>query len=324
MLFIGIASAFVVVFLNSLSYGLTAESVLESLIHTFFIASSVSIGILFIAPRIYGLSTLKRILILAFVIFAATIIGIFLTKLFNSLFNNQGFEISHLIPGQRTAVFSLLISYIFGFGGYFYLYSQNKLHRTKELLRQKALDEAKAKALAAQAQLASLESKIQPHFLFNTLNSIAALIKENPDKAEKMIEKLSVLLRYSLDFKPNKLVTLAEELKITNDYLEIESTRFAEKLEYCIEAEANADDIKLPAFSVQTLVENSIKHVAQKHSAKTVVNILATHDGSNLRLEVSDNGTGFSGKKHQSWARPGQPKEAFVKHLRRSSGARSV
>ena len=294
MLFIGIASAFAVVFLNSLVYGLSAESVLESLVHTFFIASSVSIGILFIAPKVDGLSTLKRVQILICVIFAATIIGIFLTKLFGSMFNPRGFEMSFLIPGQRTAVFSLLISYIFGFGGYFYLYSQNKLGRARKLLRQKELDEARAKSLAISSQLASLESRIHPHFLFNTLNSIAALIRENPSRAEKMVEKLSALLRYSLDFEPNKLVTLAEELKITRDYLEIESTRFAEKLQYNFDIQKSVLNEKIPAFSLQTLVENSIKHVASKRSTKTKIYISATKLDENVMIEVSDNGGGFS------------------------------
>ncbi len=201
---------------------------------------------------------------------------------------------SFLIPGQRTAVFSLLISYIFGFGGYFYLYSQNKLGRARKLLRQKELDEARAKSLAISSQLASLESRIHPHFLFNTLNSIAALIRENPSRAEKMVEKLSALLRYSLDFEPNKLVTLAEELKITRDYLEIESTRFAEKLQYNFDIQKSVLNEKIPAFSLQTLVENSIKHVASKRSTKTKIYISATKLDENVMIEVSDNGGGFS------------------------------
>lgn len=289
-----VASAFAVVFLNSLAFGLSVESVFDSLIHTFFIASSVSIGVLYLAPRIYKLPALKRITILVFVIFAATIFGISLTKAFSSFFNNSGFVWVDLIPSRRTTIFSLIISYVFGMSAYFYLHSQNKLRKTKELLRQKELDEAKAKSLAVSAQLASLESRIQPHFLFNTLNSIAALINENPDKAEKMVEKLSALLRYSLDFEPNKLVTLAEELKITKDYLEIESTRFGKKLEYRFDVQDNLLDKKLPAFALQILVENSIKHVAAKRSGETLLDISAYNSVGSLKIEVKDNGNGFS------------------------------
>ena len=286
MLFVGVASAFAVVMLNSLSFGMSAQRLLDSLTHTFFIASMVSIGILYFAPKIYKLSILKRMLILIPIIFVMTIIGIILARICLSFFDVNIFDSTNIIPGWRTSTFSLLISYVFGLGAYFYIHSQNKLHRTKELLRQKELDEAKAKSLAVSAQLASLESKIHPHFLFNTLNSIAALIKEDPDKAEKMVEKLSALLRYSLDFEANKLVSFAEELKITKDYLEIESARFAHKLDYNFKIEPNLKDLKVPAFALQTLVENSIKHVASKRSTKTKIDISAYNSNGSLKIEV--------------------------------------
>lgn len=294
MVFVGIASAFVVIILNSLSFGLNAHRVIDSVAHTFFIASMVSIVILYFAPSIYEYPIVKRLLILIPAIFIATIIGIFLTRLFLGIFYNDAFLGSGLIPGYRTTIFSSIISYVFGLSAYFYITSQNKLKTTEEQLRQKELDEAKAKSLAVSAQLASLESKIHPHFLFNTLNSIAALIKEDPDLAEKMVEKLSVLLRYSLDFEPSKLVNLHEELKITKDYLEIESTRFADRLDYNFDIDENLIDKKLPAFSLQTLVENSIKHVASKRSGKTTIGISAKRINENLIIEVKDNGDGFS------------------------------
>jgi sensor histidine kinase YesM len=296
MLFVAVASAFAVVILNSLSFGLSAERLLDSLTHTFFIASIVSIGIFYFAPKIYKLSVFKRMLFLVPVIYLTTLIGIILARIFLSFFEFNIFNSANIWPGLRTTVFSLIISYVFGLSAYFYIHSQNKLNRTRELLRQKELDEAKAKSLAVKAQLESLESRIHPHFLFNTLNSIAALIKENPDLAENIVEKLSVLLRYSLDFQAGKLVTLEKELKITRDYLAIESVRFAKKLEYKFDIQEDYKDKKIPAFSLQTLVENSIKHVASKRSALTKINIGAENSDGLLKIEVSDNGDGFSKK----------------------------
>lgn len=293
MLFVVVASAFAVVFLNSLAYGLSPQTVLDSLIHTFFIASTVSIGILYAAPRIYRLSPAKRVLLIAPLIFVTTVVGILLTRFFLRLFDNYGID-GYYTPSLRTLVFSLVISYIFGFGAYFYLHSQNRLRRTKELLRQKELDEVRAKSLAAQARLASLESKIHPHFLFNTLNSIASLIRDDPEKAEKMTEKLSALLRYSLDFEPNRLVTLAEELKITRAYLEIEAARFAEKLDFVFDVDPRLENERVPAFALQTLVENAVKHVAAKSSAKTRISIRAYNSANSIKLEVADSGPGFS------------------------------
>ncbi len=295
VLFVVVASAFAVVFLNALAYGVSSETVADSLTHTFFIATCVTLGVVYSSNPIFELSLAKRVLIISIVIFVATIIGVYLTKFFLAMFNNYGIE-NYQTPSYRTIIFSLIISYTFGLSTYFYQHSQNRLRRTKKLLQKKELDEAKAKSLAISAQLASLESKIHPHFLFNTLNSIAALIKEDPDLAEKTVEKLSALLRYSLDFEQNKLVTLKEELKITKDYLEIESTRFADKLDYNFEIEENLHSEKIPAFSLQTLVENSIKHTASKRSKPTKIDISAFNSNNSLKIEVKDNGKGFSEK----------------------------
>ncbi len=290
LLFIIAASAIAVIFLNSLAFGFSPETVADSLIYTFFIASSVMLGILYLAPKIYDRSPAVRISIIAGEIFITTFVGIFLAKFF---LNALGIERS-VLPGFRTSVFSLVISYTFGLSAYFYLHSQSDLRRTAKLLRQKELDEAKAKSLAAEAQLASLESRIHPHFLFNTLNSIAALIKDEPEKAEKMVEKLSALLRYSLDGQAKSVVSIADEMEITRKYLEIEKVRFGERLNYKIETNGSFENIKLPSLALQTLVENSIKHAASKSSRKTEISISAEQNGANFIIEVGDNGAGFS------------------------------
>lgn len=295
MLFIIVNSAFVVFFLNSLNSGFSFETFFDSIFHTLFIGSSVCLGILLIIPKIQHFSLLRRLLLVSLTIFITTFIGIFLTRILMGIYFQKTI-FAFYAPSSQTIIFSLVIASTFGFSAYFYFSSQMKLDETAEKLRQKALDEERAKSLAAEARLASLESRIHPHFLFNTLNSIAALIKENPDRAEKMVEKLSALLRYSLDFNSNKLVSLEEELKITRDYLEIESARFAEKLAFDFDIGQNPKNVKLPAFALQTLVENSIKHAAAKRSAKTEIKISAYNSGGSLKIEVSDNGFGFSAK----------------------------
>src|SRR5207248_5232009 len=94
---------------------------------------------------------------------------------------------------------------------------RSRLNRAMVALRTKERDEAEARRLATEAQLASLESRVQPHFLFNTLNSIAALIPHDPAGAEKMIEQLASLLRSSLDSAPSAMVPLEQELKVVRD-----------------------------------------------------------------------------------------------------------
>src|SRR4051812_27559009 len=138
-----------------------------------------------------------------------------------------------------------------------------RIEATELSLRTQQLERERAERLAAEAQLASLSSRVQPHFLFNTLNSISGLIRPQPAQAEAMIEHLSSLLRSSLDdqLTAKAVVDLAQELKLVTDYLEIQRTRLGGRLRYELAVDAGASG-KLPPFSLQTLVENSLKHVA--------------------------------------------------------------
>jgi LytS/YehU family sensor histidine kinase len=139
----------------------------------------------------------------------------------------------------------------------------------------------------AQARLSSLESRLHPHFLFNTLNSILALIPENPVAAERMTERLAALLRFALDSNDRRTVSLEQELKIATDYLEIEKTRFGPRLNYSVDVPQHLMRTEVPPFSLQTLVENSVKHGGGE------IRISALNDNGRLILSVWDSGPGF-------------------------------
>ena len=138
-----------------------------------------------------------------------------------------------------------------------------------------------------QARLSSLESRLRPHFLFNTLNSITALIPEDPDSAERMTERLSALLRYSLDSTMRNTVPLEQELKIATDYLEIEKTRFGGRLQYSIDVPQALMSTAVPPFSLQTLVENSVKYGCPE------IRVSARNGDGRVLLRVWDSGKGF-------------------------------
>jgi two-component system, LytTR family, sensor histidine kinase AlgZ len=146
----------------------------------------------------------------------------------------------------------------------------------------------RAQYATTQAKLKSLESRIHPHFLFNTLNSIAALIPESPQAAERMTVQLATLLRSSLNTAYEPTVLLEEELKIVTDYLEIEKVRFGPKLNYDFDVPAHLMRRPVPPFSIQTLVENSIKHGGNS------IRISAFEERGRLALTVWDSGPGFS------------------------------
>jgi LytS/YehU family sensor histidine kinase len=164
---------------------------------------------------------------------------------------------------------------------------QGRLHQ-QELERQRAIN------LATEAQLASLESRIHPHFLFNTLNSISALIPVDPERAERLMERMAALLRFSLDAHAHGLVPLDQEMKIVRDYLEIEQARLGSRLRYRVETPDHASDLRLPPLAVQTLIENSIKFAVAPDRMGGEIRVLAREAKGRLQIEVSDTGPGFA------------------------------
>jgi LytS/YehU family sensor histidine kinase len=168
--------------------------------------------------------------------------------------------------------------------------SKARIEATELSLRTQQLERERAEKLAAEAQLASLSSRVQPHFLFNTLNSISGLIREQPAAAEAMVQHLSSLLRSSLDGK--ELVEVAHELKLVTDYLEIQQARLGTRLRYEV-AVATETSGKLPPFSLQTLVENSLKHVAGRRPEEIGIRIDVRRVENELWLAVTDDGPGF-------------------------------
>ena len=154
----------------------------------------------------------------------------------------------------------------------------------------------RSEALATEARLASLESRVRPHFLFNALNSAVALIPEDPKRAEDVLERLSALLRYSLDAQQARLVTLGEELRVVTDYLEIERVRFGDRLAYTIDVPVELHACEVPAFSLQTLVENSVKYAVSARKQGARIEVKARRDGESLHVEIADDGPGFNGQ----------------------------
>jgi two-component system, LytTR family, sensor histidine kinase AlgZ len=167
---------------------------------------------------------------------------------------------------------------------------RGRLEASQLALQTQRLERARAERLAAEAKLASLSSRVQPHFLFNTLNSISALVRQNPVEAEQTIERLASLLRSSLD--EAETVPIEQELKLVADYLEIQHTRFGSRLRYQLSSPPDGVST-VPPFAVQTVVENSIKHVAGHRQEGVAVSVHAVRSGSDLLVDVTDDGPGF-------------------------------
>lgn len=171
-----------------------------------------------------------------------------------------------------------------------------RLQASALALKQKELERERALSLATQMRLDSLQSRLQPHFLFNTINSISSLIHDDPKRAEDMLSRMAALLRFSLESPQPGLVPVERELSIVRDYLEIEKTRFGERLRYQIDSErasAGPNGVWVPPFSIQTLVENSIKYAVNARREGASIRVKLKPDDSGWVVEVHDDGPGF-------------------------------
>jgi signal transduction histidine kinase len=156
-----------------------------------------------------------------------------------------------------------------------------------------ALRASTLQAQLSEARLRALQGQLQPHFLFNTLNMISSLMYEDVGKADRMITRLSTLLRMSLDTSEHPSVPLRQEMDILAVYLEIMEARFGQRLCVTRHMDAGVAEAQVPALLLQPLVENAIRHGAPEPDRQLEILVRAVGDSDHLRLEVRDNGPGL-------------------------------
>ena len=155
------------------------------------------------------------------------------------------------------------------------------------------LQTAELSAQLANAQLSALKMQLHPHFLFNTLNSIAALLHKDVEAADRMVARLSDFLRLTLKSSETHSVSLERELEFLNTYLEIEKIRFQNRLVVETEIEPEARAAQVPNLILQPIVENAVRHGLARVKSNGLLRISARIDDGKLTIEVEDNGPGF-------------------------------
>jgi len=160
--------------------------------------------------------------------------------------------------------------------------------------RERETQQARLAAQLAEAKLSALRMQLHPHFLFNSLNAITVLVRDQrTQEASRMLELLSTLLRQVLQSEQRQLVRLDQELKFIEQYLAIEQVRFSDRLEVVWSIADDALDALVPEFVLQPLVENAIRHGVAKRSEKGTIRIVARVDDKVLELRVEDDGPGY-------------------------------
>ena len=143
-------------------------------------------------------------------------------------------------------------------------------------------------------ELKTLKSQLNPHFMFNAMNSIRALIEEDPESAKVAITKLSNILRYSLQMERMERVPLEDEIETVKNYLDLERIRFEDRLKYKLDIDKSSEKIEIPPMMIQTLVENGIKHGVSKRTDGGEIELKSkvypANNGSKLKIEIRNSG----------------------------------
>jgi len=193
---------------------------------------------------------------------------------------------------QRWAVFSLLMWFVYLAWSFAYLWLKAEI-----LLQKERLQELKAKAEVQQMELQLIRFQLDPHFLFNSLNGIAAEIPAHPKIASTMVDELATYLKYSLDHRHELITPLSVELDATASYLKIQKARFGSKLQTRITAPSNTRKILVPSFILQPIVENAFKYGPGKSSDRLTLLVSVQMKSNHLILQVKNSGKLSSSQK---------------------------
>lgn len=198
------------------------------------------------------------------------------------------------VPGSdlaRTLSYCATFLVVVGFlhAGYFY-----------EGLRAREVEAARLAQSLAEARLATLRTQLQPHFLFNTLNAITALVHQDPYVADRMLTRLAALLRTALHAPPGEEHALREELAILDQYLDVMTVRFGDRLTVERDIDPTLLEVPVPWMVLQPLVENALEHGLGGRAGPGTVRIAATRAGDALQLTIEDDGTGVSDVPHEA------------------------
>jgi LytS/YehU family sensor histidine kinase len=204
-----------------------------------------------------------------------------------TIMNREGGEFSGALFLGSVMINALLL------GGWTALYYMINFYL---LLEAQADQMAALEGQATSAQLAMLRYQLNPHFLFNTLNSISTLVLlRQTERANAMLSRLSAFLRYTLVYEPTAQVTLAQEVETLKLYLEIEKMRFEDRLRPSFTIDAAAEKARLPSLLLQPLVENAIKYAVTPQEEGAEIAVEAKMIGDRVRITVSDTGQGLNG-----------------------------
>ncbi len=274
------------IIINSIFFGLSRHSAYrEFLIYFMMLPSGVAI------------SHLYRMLIIRINLIKAAIPLQLAVIVFFSFIKGLAFFLVFLMMSRVLAlpVASMSVveisEYTLNFSAVFFLW--NMLYFGFQYLqnyRRSEINALKHLAASRESELNNLKAQLNPHFIFNCMNSIRALISENPENAKAAVTRLSNILRNTLLIDKSKEIALKDEMKLVQDYLDLEKIRFEERLDYQLEIDEEVQNAFLPPFIVQSQVENAVKHGISRLPGRGVIKVEAIKKQGELLIKVSNSG----------------------------------
>ena len=263
----------------------TLFNILFSLFITLSITNSVFIYEEFLRPQNDNLWVFITCYYLCNLV--GMVIGTELSYLIVSLIFSVPYNLTGHLKDYQFSVLIVLVA-----GTSILLFRAQKVSLQNKIDK-KELDIVKIKQLKTQAELQTLQSRINPHFLYNSLNAIASLIHEDANKAEAMTLNLSRLFRYSLNTGDENMCTIRQEIEILETYLAIEKIRFGERIRFIIDVPESLLNEQIPRFLIQPLVENAFKHGLKNVTDNGLLEISIRKSNSELQISIADNGSAF-------------------------------
>lgn len=276
---------FAFVFVNAVFIGINNEANIEgylSLLLLFLLGVSFSHLYRTVIIRYKWLSVKTTALIPLF-IFSALVLG-FLTYFIGVIFNSIiSFEKIHFTKSEIVGALNLSFIYLVWSLIYF-------LINFIENYRKEEIKNLRFEASMNEIELNKLKSQLNPHFMFNAMNSIRALIDENPEKSKQALTQFSNVLRNALQMGKTKLVPFSQEIQLVKDYLDVESIRYEERLQVNYNLDDASNEFEIPPMMLQTLVENAIKHGISKFAKGGYIKVCSVVENNMLKITITNTG----------------------------------
>jgi len=268
--------------------GIEPPMILISVLFGNVVGFTALVSSLVLFPRLQAFPRVARMVVLGLALISGAVAGTALVLYLFPLFILQDIRLAVAIAAIN-GVLALIV------GSVVHVYEGLRLRLAESLreVEEVRLVESRLKEQAARAELAALQARINPHFFFNTLNTISSLLEADPAKAEEMVQTLAHLFRYTFKVADAGPVPLDEELRFVEGYLTIEQARFGSRLRVVWDVDPRVRPAPVPGLLLQPIVENAVTHGIAPLEGGGTVRISAHRTGDFLEIEVQDDGAGF-------------------------------